>query len=124
MNSKVNSKTQSQVERLESVIASLKPGVVSAVEVQTDVNRRSIYIDGSFAFGVSVFVLEKQPVRIGETITVEHQEGLVRADFAARARGIAVNYPLLQTTNEERTGKAVTEICRRFPHCYFIATGV
>lgn len=120
MNSKVNSKTQSQVERLESVIASLKPGVVSAVEVQTDVNRRSIYIDGSFAFGVSVFVLEKQPVRIGETITVEHQEGLVRADFAARARGIAVNY----LSYKPRTKRELEKRLQRFAGDSHIVTSL
>lgn len=106
----MNSNTLSHVERTEKVIAALKAGVVTAVEVQTDVNRRSIFIDGDFAFGVSVFVLEKYPVNIGKTISVEQQTVLVRADFAARARGIAINY----LSYKPRTKRELQKRLQRF----------
>ena len=88
----MNKDSKNHIQKKEDTIAGLKAGIVTSIEVQTDVNRRSIFIDGDFAFGVSVFVLEKIPVRIGEKASVAVQKKLVEQDFQVRARGIAINY--------------------------------
>lgn len=71
----------------------LVPGAVTRLAAQRrDPNRVSVFIDGTFAFGVHVDVVVEYDIRKGQNLSVDEQERLIKADEMRRAYDTALTY--------------------------------
>ena len=83
----------------------LRAGTVSSVESQKkNPARVSVFIDGSFAFGLAADVAVTEGVRPGRILSVEDQERIRDAEGRSAARALALSYlsHRARTTEEVR----------------------
>lgn len=67
-------------------------GTVTDMKTQVrDTERVSVFIDGSFSFGISLEIALKEGVRIGEVLANDRVKALVALDEVGRATGSALN---------------------------------
>jgi regulatory protein len=70
----------------------LEGGTVTDMKSQTrDPERVSIFIDGSFSFGIALEIALAEGVRVGEVLDAERVKALVAKDEVGRATGSALN---------------------------------
>lgn len=68
-------------------------GTITALEQQSnDPNRTSVFVDGTFAFGVHQDLVVKHGLRVGRTLTPEEQQEIERDDQYVRAKQRALDY--------------------------------
>ena len=88
----------------------LRDGVVTRVAVQEkDKERVSVFLNDSFAFGLTLDLAIEAGLRPGLHLTVVEQEDLVQRERVARARAIALDY----LSSQARTGTEVRRKLRR-----------
>ncbi len=68
-------------------------GTITALEQQAnDPARRSVFLDGEFAFGVHQDLVVKHGLQVGRSLTLEEQQQIEREDQYARAKQRALDY--------------------------------
>lgn len=84
----------------------LREGIVTSVQAQKkDPDRVSIFLDGTFAFGLAADVAVAEGVRKGVRLTAEVQLALLQKEEVVRARQAALDYV-------SRGGKTTEEVRR------------
>ncbi len=77
-------------------------GTITALEQQSnDPNRTSVFVDGTFAFGVHQDLVVKHELRVGRTLTPEEQQEIERDDQYVRAKQRALDYLAHKPRTEE-----------------------
>ena len=85
-------------------------GTVTRVAQQKrDADRVSIYLDGAFAFGLTVDVAMKAGLRKGRHLSVEEQDALVAEDERVRARIAALDYLSYKARTEMEVERKLRE---------------
>lgn len=82
-----------------------EPGTVTRLVAQKkNPMRLSVYLDGSYAFGIHQDVLIRHTLTIGQHLDVPKQEALLADDALARAKSLAMHYlgSKARTTHEVR----------------------
>ncbi len=71
----------------------LKPGTITRLGAQKrDAQRVSVFLDGTFAFGIHQDMLVQFGLRKGDRLTVEQQRKIIAAEQALGANVAALNY--------------------------------
>ncbi len=85
-------------------------GTITALETQkNDENRVSVFLDGTFAFGVHQDVVVKHGLRVGQTLTPEEQQEVEHDEQYVQAKQRALNY----LAHKPRTETEVRRTLRR-----------
>lgn len=92
-----------------------QPGTITKMDIQThDEDRMSIFLDGTFAFGLHQDIVVKHGLSTGQTLSVEEQRTLIDTDRIVRAKQRALDYLAYKprTTEEVRRKLRKKEIPR------------
>jgi regulatory protein len=70
-----------------------RPGVVTNLSVQArDTERASVFVDGAFAFGLALSVVEREGLHVGQTLTQDDLDRLLEAEAYHRALNAALHF--------------------------------
>lgn len=79
----------------------LQPGTITRIEQQKrDAERVSVFLDGAFAFGLTLDLAVQRGLRKGQHLSVEEQEDLLAEEERLRARRAALDYIAHQPRTE------------------------
>lgn len=77
----------------ESREHSLQTGEITKLTVQKhNPERMSVFVEGTFAFGVHQNLVLEHGLHVGRTLTVEEQQAILEADQVTKARTRALDY--------------------------------
>ncbi|MEM1044011.1 MAG: RecX family transcriptional regulator [Bacteroidota bacterium] len=80
----------------------LRPGAITRlVQQQRNAERVSVFIDGTFAFGLALDLAVRAGLRKGQPLTVEAQQALLDDEERLRAKAAALDYIAYQARTEE-----------------------
>jgi regulatory protein len=85
-------------------------GTITDLDVQTnDTDRRSVFVDGEFAFGVHQDLVAKHGLRVGATLTVEERQAIEAEDQAMRAKQRALDYLAYKPRTEQEVRRKLEQ---------------
>lgn len=80
----------------------LRPGAITRlVQQKRDAERVSVFIDGTFAFGLALDLAVRAGLRKGQTLTVEEQQALLDDEERLKAKAVALDYIAYQARTED-----------------------
>ncbi len=87
-----------------------RPRTITRLVVQKhDKTRASVYLDGSFAFGVHQELVLKYGLRKGRVLTVEEQQAIERADRLMKAKAAGLHYVAHKARSEGEVRRKLRE---------------
>ena len=97
-------------EKIDLLLAMVKEKIVTKIEVQKrNPRRRSVFIDGKFAFGLDEEVLYKFGLKKGESLTQQQIKKITKEERKKEAKDVALKF----LSFSRRTEKQVKEKLRK-----------
>lgn len=75
--------------------------IITKISQQKDKNRANIYLDGEFAFGISLEELLKRGLNVGKEIGSEQLKEIKAKDAEERVYGNAINFVTMRARSEK-----------------------